>query len=563
MSETVAPSRSDSSSPSRAAVLRQLLHLSRPFRNLQAGFLAITVVQISLNAVLPILIAELINDIHEPFSNLTRLVVAILVILVLYRVVSLLGQYYLSITQLRLGISLQTQMLSSLSGSFLESWRWLTRGDILSRTMSDATAVAASAISWVLTLYGLLISIGISIAVLFILSPSITLVAVVMVPLFYAVVYATSRRVTEASRQERLAFARSTEELRVALENQLPIRALSAQGYVVGRFRTSLQAWFQRARRLTWLSTVTSNAGNFLLGVVPLGLFVFGLYLVNQGATTLGAAVAFFAYVPTLYQSVTGVTALYNTLNTIVPQVNRVNEVLVLPPETSSPNAPSRITPIEFRDVRVTAGPKVILSDITLRISSPITVVTGPNGAGKSTLLKLAAGLIQEYEGTITYSSIDQRSLSRAELRRRVVYVSPDDLFFSGSLRESLSLDRSAPDSDLVHWLEFVGMGALASHLNEPALPITGRLSSGERQRLSLARALSMHPELLLLDEALSSVEEEAEAALVRSVVSSAVPNVVIVSHRILLPIDGAEHVHLLDGRLVPSPLADYGDGSS
>ncbi|MGA8537369.1 MAG: ABC transporter ATP-binding protein [Thermoplasmata archaeon] len=538
----------------------ELSDLSREFRGLQGTFLGLTVVQLLLSAAVPLLIGAIIDDISVHDFDVSADVVTIFIILVIYRLVGLATQYVLALTQIRLGISTQTGMVSSVNYTSIGALSQFTKGDLLSRIMSDALTVASSAVTFTLSLYGLIASTAISLVVLLYLSPPMTAIAVLSLPVFYLVVLATGNKITRETLQERRIYSASTEELRVILDSQLTLRALSSQDYSVKRFQGAMASWSTRARRLAWLGSITGNSSGFLLGVVPLGIFVLGLYLVSRGETSLGSSIAFFVYVPTLFASVMGITALYTSIASVTPRLERVREVSALRTEHSRGMSPNKLVPVEVRNLTVTAPGVVILSGVTLTINPGVTVVSGPNGSGKSTLLKVIAGIEHVYQGSVRLGGYDLRQISLDTVRKSIVLVGDHDAYFAGTLRDCISLGTTVPDVQIEEALRVVGLNHLSTQIGEAVHPLIDRLSTGERQRFAVARAILKQPELIILDESLSAVDGTQEAIIIQSIIDFGIPGIVVVSHREPVLRAASARFRLLRGCLVDPPHAEPSD---
>jgi ABC-type bacteriocin/lantibiotic exporter with double-glycine peptidase domain len=542
-------------SPISGPSVRFLASLARDYRTLQITFLLVSLVQILLNAAVPILIDLLINSVGTPTAIILWYIVETLVVLVVFRILSFAAQYVIGVAQLRLAISLQESLLRRELVGNGSSRLGLTRGDVLSRIMSDAPVVASTAVTWNLTLYSLIVSAGVSTIVLAYLSPVLATATLLAVPLFYLVVAAAAPMVISASQGERVAFSRTTEALRVGIDNEVAIRGIAAVDFAVTGFRLALATWFERARRLTVLSMWTSNSSGFLFGALPLGLFVFGLYLAGTGHGTVGTAVAFLVYVPTLYGSITGITSLYTSINSVAPKIDRVKAILDLP-EGSGRTVPLKnVMPILCRDLTVSGPGRAILVHLNLVLDGRIILLTGPNGSGKSTFLRAISGLEDSYEGEILVGGKNLRSIPATELHPRVIYLQGDDIWMDGSLSYNLSLGRTVSTETIIHALNGLGLGVLSNRLSEQAPILTGHMSSGERQRLSLARAFLLNPEVLIIDEALSAVDGPSEAAIAQELSKWGIPHIIVVSQRPEMRSIADRHIEFRSGQIRELPL--------
>ena len=168
-----------------------------------------------------------------------------------------------------------------------------------------------------------------------------------------------------------------------------------------------------------------------------------------------------------------------------------------------------------LRAVSASRGGRPVLSDLDLDISSGMTAVRGPSGSGKSTLLRLLNRLADPEQGTVAYGGHDVRAFDPLELRRRVCLVPQLPALVEGDVAHNVRLGPSlcGRDADVARCLELAGLGA------EYAARDGRRLSVGEQQRVMLARALALDPEVLLLDEPTSALDEDARGEVERTLV--------------------------------------------
>jgi putative ABC transport system ATP-binding protein len=168
-----------------------------------------------------------------------------------------------------------------------------------------------------------------------------------------------------------------------------------------------------------------------------------------------------------------------------------------------------------LRAVHASRGGRPVLRDLDLDVPAGMTAVRGPSGSGKTTLLRLLNRLSDPEHGTVAYEGHDVRGLDPLELRRRVCLVPQLPALIEGDVAHNVRLGPSlcGRDADVARCLELAGLGT------EYAARESGRLSVGEQQRVMLARALALDPEVLLLDEPTSALDEESRAGVEHTLV--------------------------------------------
>ena len=256
-------------------------------------------------------------------------------------------------------------------------------------------------------------------------------------------------------------------------------------------------------------------------------LLAYGGFRIINGSMEVGAMVAILLASKRLFQPVEHIAMFYSSLQSATAALEKVSGLLEEEPTVREPGQPQSITKVagdlEFKDAVFGYGDgPVIMDKFDLHIPAGQTVaVVGQTGAGKSTLAKLIARFYDLRSGTLTLDSVPINELSNKELRRHVVMVTQEAFLFSGSVAENIALGR--PGASLEQIQEAArAVGAHEFILNLPEGYDTdvnkrgGRVSAGQRQLISFARAFLADPAVLILDEATSSLDIPSERAVQR-----------------------------------------------
>ena len=304
---------------------------------------------------------------------------------------------------------------------------------------------------------------------------------------------------------------------------------------VFGQRKRALEA-FGEANR-----TLAANAGKaqFISGVIQpaimfignlsfIAIVVFGALRVLAGALTIGALQSFIQYVRQLNQPVSQVSGMAAILQSAAASAERVFELLDAPEmaaEHASASLATRLNgQVVFDHVRFRYDPNVpLFEDVSLSVEPGQTVaIVGPTGAGKTTLVNLLMRFYEIDAGAILLDGIDIREMKREELRRHFGMVLQDAWLFSGTIRENIAYGREgATEEEIVE-------AARACHVDDFVRTLPdgydtlidengSELSVGQRQLLTIARAFLARPEVLILDEATSSVDTRTELLVQRA----------------------------------------------
>ena len=342
------------------------------------------------------------------------------------------------------------------------------------------------------------------------------------------------------------------------------VKALGAEAVIQGKWESSATLVASVGARLRLLAATATNGALWVQQMVSLATVVIGVYLIRDGALTMGGLIACYllssrAMAP--IGQVAGLLVQYHSAATAFESLDELMKRPVeRPPEMRFTSRPALRGEIEFRNVGFAyrEGEEAVLREVSFRIRAGEKVaVLGRVGSGKTTLEKLILGLYRPGSGAVLVDGIDLRQLDPAELRRNIGYVPQDVTLFYGSLRDNIAMGLPQADDAVVAraariagLAEFVdahphGYGMLVGERGES-------LSGGQRQAVAVARALIADPPILLLDEPTAAMDHASEEALKQQLREHAAgKTMIVVTHRTSL-LDLVDRIIVVDaGRIV------------
>jgi ATP-binding cassette subfamily B protein len=434
-------------------------------------------------------------------------------------------------------------------------------GDLLSRATSDFIYIwRFYSAGFQMSMHALLLLI-IGSALMALTNPPLALVVVVMLIVSVLVQVRLSRVLERAFDKVQQEMARMSAFAQEHLSAARMIAAYAQEQPAVAAFSRTNDIYTRRNLDFVLRSSAISPLPSLVVRLAATLILAIGGALIIQGRLTVGQYVQFIIYLNLLSTAATQLSQAYERLQQGSAAAGRIGEVLLRRPDIA--DAPNALTiplrgAIRFEGVGVRVQNRWVLRDIDLEIPAGTTLgIVGATGAGKSTLLSLVGRLRDTDEGRVTIDGYDLRELKLESLRHTVAYVPQETLLFGMSLRANITLGLTGIPDDRVqaaaHTARLTNdLAQLPQGLETLVGERGATLSGGQKQRTAIARALVRDPQILLLDDALASVDTQTAAEIIGELSAArASRTCLVVSQRLAAVRDADQIVVLEQGRVV------------
>ncbi len=520
----------------------------------------------ALAAALPVVIKDAVDSLTHGFQ--LRIVLDLAGLLIGLSLVKGIFQYWMRVILIGISRDIEFDLrndlffhLVELSQDFYARYR---TGDIMARSTNDLNAVRMMLGPGVMYCSETAIMLVLSAAVMIHTDLRLTLIALIPAPFVSLAVVLFGRRIHRRFEHIQKIFADISSKVQENLAGVRVVRAYAQEKAEVDQFEDLNRKYVRENIGLARIQGLFMPLLQALIGMTFLMVLWAGGRQLLDGKISLGEFVMFNTYMGMLIWPMIAFGWVVNLMQRGTASLNRINEIRREPPTIARPTEKHCPSPndysseIQFRDVSVRFGDREAVSGINLTIESGETVaIVGHTGSGKTSLVNMVPRLFDPSEGAVEMGGVNLKRFDPKELRRQIGFVPQETFLFSATLAENIAWGTPDATDEQIRWAaEVAGLASdietfpqgLKTTIGERGLTLSG----GQKQRTAIARAVIRNPRILILDDALSSVDTVTEEKILSGLAGVMRDRTtILISHRVSTVQNADRIVVLQHGRIV------------
>lgn len=484
----------------------------------------------------PLVIGDIINELYNAFQlsltsgqafvfDASAIGASILILLVLYlfsAAFNYLQQYLMAGVSQKLALTLRTEISEKLSKLPLSFYDKNKKGTIMSRVTNDLEKVADTLQFGLLQFITAVVTILGALIIMVNISPLLTLITVITIIVGMIATFFIANKSHKRYSDNQKALGEMNGLIEEFFTGQVVVKAFHKEEDALNKVKEANKVLYQASKRAQFITNAINPAIRLFNQFGYVLMAVLGALLVISGRLSLGIIQAFFQYVTQVSEPVTEASYVFNSMQAAIASAERVFTILDEEEEIADNQHATLVTnpkgKVEFSHVKFGyTDNHILMDDIDIHVKPGQKIaIVGPTGAGKTTLVNLLMRFYEVQGGTISIDGLDIKKMSRGNLRSLFGMVLQDTWLFGGTIADNIAYSSDKIDKSLVksaavdaradHFIRTLSKG-YDTHLNDEG----SNISQGQRQLLTIARAMLADPPILILDEATSSVDTRTE----------------------------------------------------
>lgn len=528
-------------------LMKRLLVYIKPYKMYVIAAILFNILVAALGPLRPYLSKVAIDDyiMHKDYNGLLLIVGILFASLVIQAVVQYYLTYFTELMGQKIIYDIRIQLFSRVQKLALKYFDRTPVGRTVTRVTNDVDALNEMFSSGVITVFSDIFMLAFIFIFMFSMSWQLTLVTLAVIPLLFYATFLFRKKVREEYRNVRTHLARLNSYMQEHVTGMNVVQMFAKEKQELEKF-SSINDDFKNAN----IRSVFYYAIFFpfveLLSAVSISLVIwYASGEIIQGILTFGVLTAFLQYIEMFWRPVRDLSEKYDILQRAMAASERIFNLLDDNTMIKNPDTPVILQKvrgeIEFNNVWFAYNPgEYVLKNVSFKINPGETIaIVGATGAGKTSIVNILTRFYDIEKGSITLDGIDIRNLNKRDLRKHISMVLQDVFLFSGTIKSNISLGNSdISDQQIYEAARTVGADKfilnLPNKFDEEVKEKGATLSVGQRQLISFARALAYNPQILILDEATSSVDTETEQLIQNAIEKLLVGRTsIVIAHRL------------------------------
>ncbi|TDB53696.1 MULTISPECIES: ABC transporter ATP-binding protein [Bacillaceae] len=552
--------------------IKRYMEFVKPYKWQIVGTVLIGVIKFSIPLLIPLLLKYVLDDVigsdtlsdSEKIKQLLMIMGgSFFVFLILRPPVEYYRQYYAQWVSSKVLYDIRNQLFDHIQKLSLRYYSNTRVGEIISRVINDVEQTKNFVITGLMNVWLDMFTIVIAIIIMFTMNVQLTLVSIILLPLYALSVRYFYGRLRQLTRVRSQALAEVQGHLHERVQGISVIRSFAIENHEQAQFDEQNRNFLQKAIDHTNWNAKTFAVVNTITDLAPLIVIAFAGYQVINGSLSIGTMVAFIGYIDRLYNPLRRLVNSSTTLTQSVASMDRMFEFIDEQYDiVDSPNAKDSLEikgAVKFNNVSFAyEEDEYILHDINLDVEQGKSVAfVGMSGGGKSTIISLIPRFYDVSSGEILIDGVNVKDYQTKNLRDQIGIVLQDTVLFSDTIRNNILLGKpGATDEDVVAAAKAANAHDFIMKLPHGYDTKVGergmKLSGGQKQRVSIARVFLKNPPILIFDEATSALDLESEHYIQETLEKLAKERTTfIVAHRLSTITHVDEIVLVQDGKVI------------
>ncbi len=528
-------------------LMKRLLGYIKPYKKYVISAIILNIIVASLGPIRPVLTKIAIDKYiaHSDYKGLMYISMLLLGSLVLQAVIQYFLTYYTQYLGQKTIYDLRIQLFKHTQNLALKYFDKTPIGRIVTRVTNDIQALNDLFSSGIVMVFSDVFIIFWIIVFMFIMDIKLSLVTLSVLPVLIYGTFLFRKKVRESYRDVRLHLARLNSYMQEHVTGMNIVQIFRKEKSELDRF-ASINNDYRQANIKSVFYYAIFYPGVELISSIAFGLIIwYGGGEIIRSSLTIGVLFAFIQFTEQFFRPIRDLSEKYNIMQTAMASSERIFKLLDNQTFVKDPENPVKVEKIkgeiEFNKVWFAYNEnEYVLKDISFKINPGETVaIVGHTGAGKTSLINILSRFYDINKGEITVDKIDIRQMAKKDLRKFISIVLQDVFLFSGTIRSNISMDNDEiPIEKIKEASRIVGadkfIDLLPNKYDEVVKERGATLSVGQKQLISFARALVYDPQILVLDEATSSVDTETELLIQKAIEKLLVGRTaIVIAHRL------------------------------